>query len=89
MGVLLEAFLGVFGVFYGSRTMAYVDSLVLQLIIILQSHLQALYSVIILTFMIVMSLFPGALVQVVGKYVKNINHKENVGQGGGSIVTPK
>jgi len=58
--------------------MAYVNSSVLQLIAILQLHLQALYSVIILIFMITMSLFPETLIQEVGKDVGNINYKEDV-----------
>jgi hypothetical protein len=71
-------------------------------IAILLSHLQALYNIIILTFVIAISLFPGGvagvagvtvtllrLVREVGEGVENVDRREGVGQGGGSITTPK
>ena len=54
-------------------------------IAILLSHLQALYNVIILTFVIAMGLFPGGvrtllrLVREVGEDVENVNGREGVG----------
>jgi hypothetical protein len=67
----------------------------------LQSHLQALYNNIILTFVIAISLFSGGrscagvaiillrLVREVGKDIGSVDRREGVGQGGGSIATPK
>ena len=67
-------------------------------IAILLLHLQALYNIIILTFVISMSLFPGRhgvavallrLLREVGEGVESVDRREGVGQGGGSITTPK
>jgi hypothetical protein len=66
-------------------------------IAILLSHLQALYEVIILTFVIAMSLFAGVagvvallrLLREVGEGVESVDRREGVGRGGGSITTLK
>jgi len=57
-------------------------------IVILQSHLQVLYNIITLTFVIIISLFLG-LIWEVGKDVGNVNCGEGVGRGGGSIIILK
>jgi len=69
------------------------------LITILQSHLQALYNVIIFNFCNRDKLVPDSytgvavtllrLIREVDKDVGNVNRKEGVGRGGGSIATPK
>ena len=57
---------------------------------ILLSHLQALYDVIILTFVIAgVAVTLLRLVREVGKDVGNVNRREGVGRGGGSIITLK
>ena len=68
-------------------------------IAILLSHLQALYNVIILTFVITVSLFPAGvagvavtllrLLREVDEGVESVDRREGVGQGGSSINTPK
>ena len=51
------------------------------------SHLQALYDIIILTFVI--AGVAVILLREVGKDVGNVNRREGVRRGGGSIITPK
>ena len=65
------------------------------LIAILLLHLQALYNVIILTFIIAINLFPVGvagvnitllrLLREVDKGIESVNYREGVGRGGGSI----
>ena len=57
---------------------------------ILLSHLQALYNVIILTFVIAgVAVTLLWLVREVGKDIGNVDRGEGIGRGGGSIITPK
>ena len=57
---------------------------------ILLSHLQALYNVIILTFVIAgVAVTLLWLVREVGKDIGNVDRGEGAGRGGGSIITPK
>jgi hypothetical protein len=59
------------------------------LIAILLLYLQTLYNIIVLTFVIAISLFPEALIPEVGEGVENVDRREGVGRGGGSITTLK
>ena len=68
-------------------------------IVILLSHLQALYNKDFLFFVIAINLFPAGvagvavtllrLLREVDEGVESVNRREGVGQGGGSINTPK
>ena len=61
------------------------------LIVILLSHLQAVYNNNILTFVIAVGVTVALLqlLQRVGESVESVNCREGVGRGGGSITTPK
>ena len=58
-------------------------------IAVLPLYLQTLYNIIVLTFVIAISLFPGALIPEMGEGVENVDRREGVGREGGSITTLK